>query len=148
MALKIKTEVDIKASPEVVWKFLMDVNNMKDWMTGFVSCETISGKPEEPGSKHRMVFNEKGREMVFIETVHSVIPKEEYTFTLSHESMSSRNQTVLESVDGLTTKVIQHAAIQSRSLLFSLLLPFLKSATRNRMKRDLNKLKELIEQKG
>lgn len=45
-----------------------------------------------------MVFKERGKEMVFIETVNAIEPPNEFSFTLDHESMASDLTITLESI--------------------------------------------------
>ena len=144
MATKIETSIQIKASAERVWGVFTNSELTSQWLTGLKSSETISGRPLEVGSKHRMVFDEKGKDMVLIETVTNVQENREYAFSMSHESMSSLNKVQLFENDG-QTEILQSVEIKPRSFMFKLFMPFMKGTMKKRMNGDLVKLKNLIE---
>ena len=86
---KFSVSVEVDKPIQHCWDILMDESRMAEWAIGFQSIETIEGEPMTVGSKHRMVFEERGKELVFIETVKVIDPPREFTFDLDHEVMNS-----------------------------------------------------------
>ncbi len=55
--MKFTCAVKINLPVEKVARLFDDKNNLKDWQEGFVSSESISGKPGEVGAKSKIIYN-------------------------------------------------------------------------------------------
>ena len=80
-----QTRTEINKPLDVSWNYFTDETKMVEWMKGFKKMETISGKPNEIGSKYRMTFDEDGSEIVMTETVTDFKPNERFDFILENE---------------------------------------------------------------
>ncbi len=67
--MKYTTSIRIERPVDKVIELFDNVDNMKKWMDGLQSFESISGTPGEVGSKAKLVFKMGKREVEMIETV-------------------------------------------------------------------------------
>lgn len=67
--MKYKTEVIIDVPRDKVVEYFDSAENLKEWQPGFVSMELISGNKGEVGSKYRMKYKMRNREVEMIETI-------------------------------------------------------------------------------
>ena len=142
---KYSVSVEVDVPIEEVWEVYMDESRMDEWLTGFRSMETIEGEPLTVGSKHRLVFEERGKEVVLVETVRVIDPPREFAFDLEHELMNSTMSVTLESIGDDKTRLISQTATSSPKLLWKIIMPFMTPQMRKRHRGDLERLKALIE---
>jgi hypothetical protein len=67
--MKFTCSVEIDLPVEKVVELFDNPKNLIEWQDGFVAIEPISGAPGEPGSKSRMIYIIRDREMEIIETI-------------------------------------------------------------------------------
>ncbi|MBT8088356.1 MAG: SRPBCC family protein [Gammaproteobacteria bacterium] len=67
--MKLKTEVVIDADRATVWRLFDDTGNLHRWQPTLKSCKHQSGQPGEPDAVAKLVYDEKGREIVLTETI-------------------------------------------------------------------------------
>lgn len=67
--MKYTVEVEIDLPVGRVVELFDDPDNMKHWMEGLQSFETIEGEPGQPGAKSRLKFKTGKRELEMIETI-------------------------------------------------------------------------------
>jgi uncharacterized membrane protein len=146
MATSIKVTVTVNAPVEKVWNDFMNPDNLKHWLTGFVSIEHMSGVIGNPGSTSKMKFIERGKEMQIIEKVLQVKPMQQYSFNMQHESVDNLVDVRFVSI-GQLTEIIQAVQFSPKGILMKLIMPLMKGAMKKRMTDDLKKLKEFIESK-
>jgi uncharacterized protein YndB with AHSA1/START domain len=144
MANIIKVTITINASPQKVWEHLMNPDNLKHWLTGFVSARHLSGTIGEAGSISQLKFTERGKEMEVTETVLFSNPNQRYNFRMESASFSTENDIRLISF-GNRTELIQTVQFQPNGFLMKLLAPFIKGEMKKRMLNELLKLKNFIE---
>ena len=142
---KYSVSVEVDVPIEEVWEVYMDESRMDEWLTGFRSMETIEGEPLTVGSKHRLVFEERGKEVVLVETVRVIDPPREFAFDLEHELMNSTMSVTLESIGDDKTRLISQTATSSPKLLWKIIMPFMTPQMRKRHRGDLERLKAMIE---
>ena len=144
MATIIKTSITVNKPVEIAWDAFMNPANLQHWLTGFVSSTNIQGKAGEIGSQNKVVFKERGKEIVFTERVILIIPMQHYQFEMEHESMNSENDMRFISF-GDYTEIIQTVKPFPKSFLMKLLMPFIKGSLKKTMTKDLFNLKKIIE---
>ena len=71
---KFTVSIEVDKPIQHCWDILIDESRMAEWVIGFKRKETIEGEPMTVGSRHRAVFEEGGKEGVFIETIRVVDP--------------------------------------------------------------------------
>ena len=142
---KFSVSLEVDKPIQHCWDILMDESRMAEWAIGFQSIETIEGEPMTVGSKHRLVFEERGKELVFIETVKVIDPPREFTFDLDHEVMNSTVSMTIESVGAERTLLSSHTEGRPTKLLLKILMPFMVPQMKRRQFQQLENLKAIME---
>ena len=142
---KFSVSLEVDKPIQHCWDILMDESRMAEWAIGFQSIETIEGEPMTVGSKHRMVFEERGKELVFIETVKVIDPPREFTFDLDHEVMNSTVSMTLESVGAERTRLVSYTDGRPTKLLLKIMMPFMVPQMKKRQFQQLENLKAIME---
>lgn len=76
--MKYSNDVVINAPRAEVIRLFDSAENMKYWQKGLVSCEVISGKSGEVGSKSELKYRMGKRGVEMIETITEKNPPEEF----------------------------------------------------------------------
>ena len=142
---KFSVSLEVDKPIQHCWDILMDESRMAEWAIGFQSIETIEGEPMTVGSKHRMVFEERGKELVFIETVRVIDPPREFTFDLDHEVMNSTVSMTFESVGAERTRLVSYTEGRPTKLLLRIMMPFMVPQMKKRQFQQLENLKAIME---
>lgn len=142
---KFSVSLEVDKPIQHCWDILMDESRMAEWAIGFQSIETIEGEPMTVGSKHRMVFEERGKELVFIETVKVIDPPREFTFDLDHEVMNSTVSMTFESVGAERTRLVSYTDGSPTKLLLKIMMPFMVPQMKKRQFQQLENLKAIME---
>ncbi|MXY44262.1 MAG: hypothetical protein F4Y50_09505 [Dehalococcoidia bacterium] len=142
---KFSVSLEVDKPIQHCWDILMDESRMAEWAIGFQSIETIEGEPMTVGSKHRLVFEERGKELVFIETVKVIDPPREFTFDLDHEVMNSTVSMTIESVGAERTLLSSHTEGRPTKLLLKIIMPFMVPQMKRRQFQQLENLKAIME---
>lgn len=142
---KYSASVEVNKPIEEAWDIYTDESRMGEWLTGYKSMELIEGEPLTVGSKHKILFEDRGRELVLIETVTAIDPPREFAFDLDHEIMNSSMSITLESIGANRTRLVSTTETRSPKLLWKIILPFMTSQMRKRNRGDLEMLKAMIE---
>jgi uncharacterized membrane protein len=146
MANSIKVTVTVGAPVEKVWDIFMNPDHLKHWLPGFVSIEHLDGPTGKKGSKSRMKFIERGKELEVIEKVLFVHPMKQYSFEMQHGTMSTLTDVRFISI-GQVTEIIQAVQLTPKGLIMKLIMPLMKGEMKRRMTNDLKNLREFIEAK-
>ncbi len=146
MATLTKVTITINQPIETVWDKLMDPDNLKFWLTGFVSAEHISGDQGKTGSVSKLKFLEKGKEIEVIETAVLVKPNQQYTIKMTSITFDTDTDIRLISF-GSRTEMIQTVQFFPKQFFMKLLMPLIKGAMKKRMENELIRFKNFIETK-
>ena len=142
---KFSVSLEVEKPIQHCWDIIMDESRMAEWAIGFKSIETIEGEPMTVGGKHRMVFEERGKEIVFIETIRVIDPPREFTFDLDHEVMNSTVSMTLESNGAERTRLSNHTDGRPTKLLLKIIMPFMVPQMKKRQFQQLENLKAIME---
>ena len=142
---KYSVRDDIDRPVEDAWEVLMDESRMGEWLEGYKSMELIEGEPLTVGSKHKLVFEENGKEMTFTETVTAIEPLKEFSFDFDHDMMSSSIQMTLESTGPASTRITNRTKFSANGFFINLLMFFMTPRMKSRQSRSYARLKALIE---
>lgn len=137
--------VEVQADIERAWDVFMDESKMDQWLIGFKSMETIEGDPLTVGSKHKMFFEDRGREVVLVETVQAIRPPREFVFDLDHELMNSTVRMTLEERRRGVTTISNHTNVKPTKFLWKILMFFMVPSMKKRQRQNFENLKALIE---
>ena len=146
MANHTKVSITINQPVETVWDKLMNPDNLKFWLTGFVSVEHISGDSGKTGSVSKLKFLERGKEMELTETAVLVKPNQQYTFNMTSIPFDTDTDIRLISF-GSRTEMIQTVQFFPKQFLMKLMMPLIKGAMKKRMENELIRFKNFVEAK-
>ena len=144
MANLSKVSISINKPVETVWDKLMNPENLKYWLTGFISVKHISGEIGKAGSVSRLKFIERGKEIEITETALSIIPHQQCTFNMTSTSFGNETDIRLISF-GCRTEMIQTVQFFPKQFMMKLLMPLIKGAMKKRMESDLICFKNFVE---
>ncbi len=147
MANITKVTTTINKPIEKVWELFMNSDNLKNWLTGFVSVETLSGNPGETGSVSKLKFMERGKLVELKETVIAATPNQQYSFEMEHSAFHGKTDVRLVSF-GNRTEFIQTVEFFPKGFMMKLMMPIVKGAMKKQMVNELNNLKNFIETKS
>jgi hypothetical protein len=147
MATITTVSISINLPIEIVWQLLMDPGNLKYWLTGFISCELISGKEGEAGSISKLKFTERGKEMEVKETALEINPCQQYSFLMEHKLFKTR--TDIRLISFVTrTEMIQTVQVFPEAFFMKILLTMMKSQMKKRLIKELLSFKAFAENKS
>jgi uncharacterized protein YndB with AHSA1/START domain len=146
MANIIKVTITINQPAEKVWELFMNPDNLKIWLTGFVSAEHLSGNIGEIGSVNKLKFMERGKAMEVTETVLVAKPNQQYAFIMKHATFETETDIRFISF-GHRTEMIQTVQFFPKGFLMKLFMPIIKGAMKKRMANELFSFKNFAETK-
>lgn len=147
MANLTKVTITINQPVEKVWDKLMNPDNLKFWLTGFVSVEHISGERGKTGSVSKLKFLERGKELEVTETALTVKHHQQYTFNMTSIAFDTDTDIRLVSI-GNRTEMIQTVQFFPKQFLMKLLMFFMKGVMKKRMQNELIRFKNFVETKS
>ncbi len=106
--MKFTCQVEIDLALSKVIPLYENVDYLKEWQSGFVSFEHLSGEAGKPGAKSKIRFKHNNREMELIETVVKNDLPEEFTAIFEHEHMVNTMTSHFESIDEHNTLFQMH----------------------------------------
>ena len=140
-----QTKIRINKPVNQVYSSFINIEKMRDWLTGFKAVETLKGKPNEVGSQYKLTINENGKEIVIYEEVTALKENEEFAFTMDHDAMTSHSQVRFVPLNNHTTEILTSVEIQGKGLVWKMLVPTIISTIKKRQEDDLIKFKNMIE---
>ena len=147
MANLTKVTVTINQPVETVWDKLMNPDNLKFWLTGFISAEHVSGEYGKTGAISKLKFKERGKEMEVTETVTAIKPNQQYSFTMSGTAFNAETDIRLISF-GSRTEMIQTVQFFPKQFFMKLFMPLIKGAMKKRTENELIRFKNFVETKS
>ena len=147
MANHSKVSITIDRPVETVWDQLMNPDNLKFWLTGFVSVEHVSGDYGKTGSVSKLKFSERGKELELTETAVLVRPNQQYSFNMTSLPFDVDTDIRLISF-GHRTEMIQTVQFFPKQFLMKLMMPLMKGAMKKRTENELIRFKNFVESKS
>ncbi len=104
--MKYLCTIDIERPIEEVVNLWKDESHFGKWQDGFVKIEHLSGDPETPGAKSKILFEQGKNKMELIETIMiSDLPREKKAL-YEHIHMINTQSTRFESISENKTRYI------------------------------------------
>ena len=141
---QVEAEFLIHRSPDAVFSWLLKENRLCEWTEGVIEFEWTQPGPIEVGSTYHQVFQLGGRltssdgEVIEYDPPHRVVSVSE------SRSVFSRNEVTL-APDAKGTNLRLVHAVTVRGRLAKLMFPVMQVATKRRIVRTFERLKQLIE---
>lgn len=147
MANITKVTITINQPVETVWEKLMNPDNLKFWLTGFISAEHLSGVYGKTGAVCKLRFKERGKEMEVIETATAVKPNQHYSFNMAASGFDAVTDIRLISF-GSRTELIQTVQVFPKQFFMKLMMPLIRGAMKKRTEDELIRFKNFVETKS
>ncbi len=139
----VTTAIDIAASPNEVFPWLIEPDLLARWIGGFVSSEALTDPPTRVGSRSRDVLDEKGRRLVIETEITEFVADRRLSVHIRYDMGESDDQYDLEPV-GRGTRLTYVSDLRLKSLM-RLLSKAISPQLRARAERDLASLRDLFE---
>jgi uncharacterized membrane protein len=144
--IKLEDNVIIHQPPEQVFAYTTDINNNPIWQSDILEIEQISEGPFGPGATYRCVNRFMGQRFETEATVSEYIPAQKCSYKINAGSVSGENSFIYEPVNGGGTKFTTRARLHLGFFAFAGRV--FKRKAKEQIKKDLNTLKNILENGG
>lgn len=138
------TLIQVNESKEKSFKVFNDESRMSEWLYGFKSIERISGNPNEPGSRYKLIIEDQGKEFAMTEVMKAFEPDKRLAFLIDNEVMTIDVDIHFRETD-TGTEITSSNTVKGKNLFWRSLFPFYKSTFQNKSQEDYLRLKKIIE---
>ncbi|MFN9878527.1 MAG: SRPBCC domain-containing protein [Planctomycetota bacterium] len=136
--------VEIKASPEEVFKVLIEPAQRQKWLWNVTNVEMKSRPPIAPNSTYLSQHLEKGKTFETNDQVLQMVPPEWLSIRMG--SVSSNLVTMFKLAPAGSQTSLKYKVSQTPTNLFRLLAPLRKVDLQGRVDEELIRIKRLVEQ--
>ena len=143
-----QTTILINKPIKEVWEFFKDPDNLKLWLGGFQRSEHISGIAGTAGAKAKHYFLEKGKSLVLDEEITEVIPEKKFAGTLGSPTMVNRVTNYFNDLGNKQTEYSLSSDTEFKGFFWKQFGPLLKGKFKKRNENDLQKLKQVLENRS
>jgi carbon monoxide dehydrogenase subunit G len=144
MPTTVRTSIFINAPPEAVTKVILDPDKAVLWTSDLERFEVVAGAPGQVGSIARLHYRQGERPYVMEDRLVEAQPGSRYLSRVTGDALTAEVETTLEP-SGAGTRVAIRWAGSGRTVLFRLLLPFMRGTISRQATADLTKLKGVVE---
>jgi carbon monoxide dehydrogenase subunit G len=142
--MKYKVEVEINQPVNKVVELFDNPDNLKKWMEGLQSFETISGTPGQEGAKSKLHFKMGKREVDMIETITKRNLPKEFTGTYEAKGVFNIVKNSFIPTDENNTKYISEQEFQFKGFM-KLMGAVMPGAFKKQTLKYMNAFKEFAE---
>jgi hypothetical protein len=142
--IHFESRIEVTKPVDKAFFTFLDINRMGEWLTGFKKIEYLSGMPNTPGSKFKLIFVINDKEIVAIQEVSDFKWNKVFAFTLENKMMKVNTRTEFIEKDK-STEIVSTNVVQGRGILWKFLVPFMKSGLKKQSQEDFDRLKKVIE---
>ena len=140
-----ESKVIIHKPVKEVWEFFKNPDNLVRWLSGFQKFEHISGVPGTVGAKAKHHFLERGKELILDGELTEVVEKKRIIGILDSSMMLNTVTNSFNDLGNQQTEVSISSDTQFKGFLWKQIGPLMKGEFKKRQERDLQTLKELLE---
>jgi hypothetical protein len=142
--MKFTYEIVINRSRNDVWKLFDNPDNMKKWQPTLKKFEPQSGVPGQVGAVSKLTYEERGREIVLMETITSRNEPNEFSGTYSNPMALNSIKNYFIALEANRTKWVMDCEFKFHGF-WKLLGPLMKGAIKKRTAQDINRFKQMAE---
>jgi len=128
-----------------VWEFFKNPDNLILWLSGFQKFEHISGIPGTVGAKAKHHFIERGKKLVLDGELTEVVEGKRIIGILDSSMMSNNVTNNFTDLGNDQTEVSISSDTQFKGFLWKQIGPLMKGEFKRRQEKDLQTLKQLLE---
>ena len=140
-----ENRVMVNKPPAEVWEKFSNTDNLPKWIEGFKSIETISGEPNQVGSKYKVVIEDNGQTFEATETVKEIVENEKFAFELDSDMATTDVEFTLIN-KGLSTEVVEKDTFTGKGIFWKALFYWMQSSMKERSKTNLERFKKFAEE--
>ena len=145
--MKYTTEIEINQPVNKVVELFDNPDNMKEWMEGLQSFETISGTPGEEGAKAKLKYKMGKREIEMIETITKRNLPEEFTGTYETKGVFNIVKNRFIPIGDNKTKYVTEQEFQFSGFM-KMMGMFMPGAFKKQSLKYMNAFKEFAEKQN
>ncbi|MEO5569360.1 MAG: SRPBCC family protein [Bacteroidia bacterium] len=134
----------VNAPVEKTFAIFNDTTKLHEWLTGFKYMENIRGKPNEVGSKWKVVFVDHGKEISMNETVTAFKQDELVSFNIANDFMKSKNE-IRFIPKGNSTEIIAKVSYRGTHIIQKSILTLFSGSVKKQQEESYILLKQLVE---
>jgi uncharacterized membrane protein len=140
----VQTEIIINKPVHLVAQYAMQPDHAPEWYVNIQSAEWRTEKPLKQGSQIAFKAKFLGKELSYVYEVKELVPELKLVMQTADGPFPMETTYTFEAIDANTTKLKLHNRGQPSgfSKLFS---PFMEMMMRKANKKDLQKIKDIIE---
>jgi hypothetical protein len=144
MKTTVKSSIRIHKPPEDVAEVLLDAEKAVLWTTDLERFEVLERPPGLVGSRARLHYKQGNSRYVMEDELLQVDPNRRYLSRVTGDAIEAEVETILKPVDGSTEVNVRWIG-NGKPILLRLLLPFMRRSIARQTRKDLLKLKSLVE---
>ena len=143
--MEISLEITINRPVSAVFDFFVSPKNLKSWVFDFNRFIPIKGRSRKKGEKAKHIY---GKGKAILEVTEEVIEnKRNEAFEAFNivKNMHTLNSYEFEELDDNKTKIKVYLDIKMKPAILNFVSPIMKGSFRAQQLRDLQKLKQVLE---
>lgn len=140
-----ENSITVNKPVDVVWDIFTNADNMKHWLVGMESMETLEGEALTPGSRYRLTFRMEGEEIVITEEVTEVKENELFAFNLDSEPLTSQVEIRFSPIDSTTTEIKAGTTSEGKGPVWKSIIGMSGSVMQQQSQLSYDQLKTLID---
>jgi hypothetical protein len=147
MSVDVRTEIEIERPSALVAEYACDPDNATEWYENIKSVEWVTPRAVAVGSQMRFVAQFLGRELVYTYEIRELVPGERFVMSTADGPFPMETSYTFEPTSSGGTRM----ALQNRgepSGFSKAAAPVMTRAMRRANRKDLARLKELLEADG
>jgi Polyketide cyclase / dehydrase and lipid transport len=147
MAIDAETEVTIAHPRADVAEYACEPDNATEWYANIESAEWQTPRPLAVGSRFAFVARFLGRRLAYVYEVKELVPGERFVMATSEGSFAMETTyTWADAGDGATVMRLRNRGEPSG--FSNLMAPLMAPAVRRANRKDLARLKRILERRG
>jgi Polyketide cyclase / dehydrase and lipid transport len=147
MAIDVETEIAIARPRADVAEYACEPDNATEWYANIESAEWQTPRPLAVGARFAFVARFLGRRLAYVYEVKELVPGERFVMATSEGSFAMETTyTWADAGDGATVMRLRNRGEPSG--FSNLMAPLMAPAVRRANRKDLARLKRILERRG
>ncbi len=143
--MKYRLEILINRSHTEVWNLFCDYDKVHLWQPSIIKIEPVSGRTGQVGAVSKWIYKANDREYFLTETILSREEPNHFETVFRNEFAENSVTNVFTEQGSGQTLWVAETNYKFKTLLMSILGPFMKNRYIVRSKRDMERFKEMVE---